>query len=295
MKIARNHKAEVGFNLQLGKARLNVTAYQERLKNGYALSQTFDTFVPFTFNEYGRNENGDVVLTGAYPVLSTYAKPTNNLNLETQGLEFDLNIGRIDAIRTAFQINGSWMRTKSWRDGYDFYDDSGENPSVRKPIAVFSQEGNASYRKQFVTTLRATHNIPRIGFVVTMTAQAIWNQSEWKTYGNDSIPVGYLSLEDAKFNKFEEGKYTTEDQLKADGYGYMIQNVDHNKAIKESYSPYFCFNLNVTKEISDMLRVSFFANNMFRSYPRRESNRNPGDFTVMNNRYFFGLELSLTL
>ena len=45
--------------------------------------------------------------------------------------------------------------------------------------------------------------------------------------------------------------------------------------IKESYSPYFCFNLNVTKEISNMLRVSFFANNMFRSYPRRESKRNP--------------------
>ena len=295
LKIARNHKAEVGFNLQLGKARLNVTAYQERLKNGYALSQTFDTFIPFTFNEYTRNENGDVVLSGAYPVLSTYNKPTNNLNLETKGVEFDLNIGRIDAIRTAFQINGSWMRTKSWRDGYDFYDSSGEKPSVRQPIAVFSQEGNAKYRQQFVTTLRATHNIPRIGFVVTMTAQAIWNQSDWETFGNDSIPVGYLALEDAKFNKFEEGKYTTEDQLKADGYGYMIQNVSHNKAIKESYSPYFCFNLNVTKEISDMLRVSFFANNMFRSYPRRESKRNPGDFTVLNNRYFFGLELSLTL
>ena len=187
------------------------------------------------------------------------------------------------------------MRTKSWRDGYDFYDSSGEKPSVRQPIAVFSQEGNAKYRQQFVTTLRATHNIPRIGFVVTMTAQAIWNQSDWETFGNDSIPVGYLALEDAKYNKFEEGKYTTEDQLKADGYGYMIQNVSHNKAIKESYSPYFCFNLNVTKEISDMLRVSFFANNMFRSYPRRESKRNPGDFTVLNNRYFFGLELSLTL
>ena len=295
LKIARNHKAEIGFNLYLGKSRLNVTAYQERLKNGYTLGQTFDTFHPFMYNEYTRNANGEVILASANSVLSTYAKPTNNLNLETKGVEFDLNIGRIDAIRTAFQLNGSWMRTKSWRDGYDFYDDSGANGTDRKPIAVYSQEGNASYRQQFVTTLRATHNIPRIGFVVTMTAQAIWNQSEWKTFGNDSIPVGYLALEDAKFNKFEEGKYTTQDQLKADGYSYMIQNVDHNDAIKESYSPYFCFNLNVTKEISDMLRVSFFANNMFRSYPRRESKRNPGDFTVMNNRYFFGLELSLTL
>lgn len=227
--------------------------------------------------------------------MSTYVKPTNNLNLETKGVEFDLNIGRIDAIRTSFQLNGSWMRTKSWRSGYSFYDNSGEAASARNPVAIYSQDGDASYRQQFVTTLRATHNIPRIGFVVTMTAQAIWQQSRWNTFGNDSIPVGYLALEDASVNMFQKGQFTTTQQVKDAGYGYMLQNVSHNSAIKESYSPYFCFNLNVTKEISDMLRVSFFANNMFRSYPRRESKRNPGSYTLLNNRFFFGLELSLTL
>ena len=283
------------MNLRVGKASLNVTAYKERLKNGYMMGQTFDTFNTFMYNEYGRNENGDIVLTSSLPVLSTYSKPTNNLNMETEGVEFDLNLGRIDAIRTAFQLNGSWMRTKSWRSGYDFYDNSEDAASKRQPVAIYSQEGNASYRQQFVTTLRAIHNIPRIGFVVTMTAQAIWQKSDWKTYGNDSIPVGYLALEDASVNMFEPGKYTTAQQMKDAGYGYMLQNVSHSNAIKESYSPYFCFNLNVTKEISDMLRVSFFANNMFRSYPRRESKRTPGSYTVLNNRFFFGLELSLTL
>ena len=78
------------------------------------MSQTFNTFNTFIYNEYQRTENG-IELSSSLPVLSTYAKPTNNLNIETKGLEFDLNIGRIDAIRTAFQINGSWMRTKSWR------------------------------------------------------------------------------------------------------------------------------------------------------------------------------------
>lgn len=77
-----------------------------------------------------------------------------------------MNIGRIDAIRTAFQINGSWMRTKSWRQGYSFYDNSEDAASARKPVAIYSQEGNASYKQQFVTTLRATHNIPRIGLLL---------------------------------------------------------------------------------------------------------------------------------
>ena len=83
------------------------------------------------------------------------------------------------------------------------------------------------------------------------------------------------------------------------GLTYLLNYPNHTNAIKESFSPYFLFNLNLTKEISDMLRVSFFANNMFRSYPRRESKRTPGEYEVMfrddGNRFYFGVELSLKL
>jgi hypothetical protein len=129
---------------------------------------------------------------------------------------------------------------------------------------------------------------------VTLTAQAIWNQSNWSTYANDSIPVGYISL-DNNVTMFPEGKYTSTNQLKADGYDYLLRITNHSDAIKESYNPYFCFNMNVTKEIGDFLRVSFFAKNMFRSYPRVESKRNPGKYIQLNNRFYFGLELSMTL
>ena len=294
LKVAKNHKAEMGIRLNVGKVNASVTAFQERLKNGYSLDYTFDTFNTFTYNEYARNENGDLVLSSSLPVLNSYYTPTNNLNVKTQGVEFDVNVGRIDAIRTSFQLNGAWMRTQSWSNSYEFYDNSGTAASSRTPVAIYEAGAVKSYRQQFATTLRATHNIPQIGFVVTMTAQAIWNQSNWKTYGNDTIPVGYISL-DNEVTLFPEGKYTTTDQLKADGFDYMLQNPNHSHAIKETYHPYFCFNLNVTKEISDMFRVSFFANNMFRSYPRVESIRNPGSYISLNNRFFFGLELSLTL
>ena len=294
LKVAKNHKAEIGLRLNIGKVNASVIAFQERLKNGYSLDYTFDTFNTFMYNEYTRNANGDLILASSLPVLNSYYTPTNNLNVETQGLEFDINVGRIDAIRTSFQLNGAWMRTKSWSDSYDFYDNSGTAASSRKPVAIYEAGSTKSYRQQFATTLRATHNLPQIGFVVTLTAQAVWNQANWKTFGNDTIPVGYISLEN-EVNMFPEGKYTSTEQVKADGMDYLLQNPNHSNATKESYNPYFCFNMNVTKEISDMLRVSFFANNMFRSYPRMESKRNPGTYTQMNNRFFFGLELSLTL
>ena len=294
LKVAKNHKAEIGLRLNVGKVSASVTAFQERLKNGYSLDYTFDTFNTFMYNEYTRNANGDLILASSLPVLNSFYTPTNNLNVETQGLEFDINIGRIEAIRTAFQLNGAWMRTKSWSDSYNFYDNSGTAASSRKPVAIYEAGTSKSYRQQFATTLRATHNLPQIGFVVTLTAQAVWNQANWKTFGNDTIPVGYISL-DNEVTLFPEGKYTSTEQVKADGLDYLLQNPNHSHAIKESYNPYFCFNMNVTKEISDMLRVSFFANNMFRSYPRMESKRNPGTYTQLNNRFFFGLELSLTL
>ena len=294
LKVAKNHKAEIGLRLNIGKVSASVTAFQERLKNGYSLDYTFNSFHTFMYKEYTRNENGDLVLASNLPVLNSYYTPTNNMNVKTQGIEFDVNVGRIDAIRTSFQLNGAWMRTQSWNNGYDFYDNSGTSASSRTPVAIYEAGAVKSYRQQLATTLRATHNIPEIGFVVTLTTQAIWNQSNWKTFGNDTIPVGYISLEN-EVTMFPEGKYTSTEQLKADGYDYMLQNPNHSHAIKETYSPYFCFNLNVTKEISDMFRVSFFANNMFRSYPRVESKRNPGTYISLNNRFFFGLELSCTL
>ena len=294
LKVSKNHKAEIGLRLNVGKVSASVTAFQERLKNGYSLDYTFDTFNTFMYNEYTRNANGDLILASSLPVLNSFYTPTNNLNVETQGLEFDINIGRLEAIRTAFQLNGAWMRTKSWSDSYHFYDNNGTSASSRKPVAIYEAGTSKSYRQQFATTLRATHNLPQIGFVVTLTAQAVWNQANWKTFGNDTIPVGYISLNN-EVTMFPEGKYTSTEQVKADGLDYLLQNPNHSQAIKESYNPYFCFNMNVTKEISDMLRVSFFANNMFRSYPRMESKRNPGTYTQLNNRFFFGLELSLTL
>lgn len=294
LKVAKNHKAEIGLRLNVGKVSASVTAFQERLKNGYSLDYTFDSFNTFTFNEYTRNADGQLILANSLPVLNSFYTPTNHLNVKTKGIEFDVNVGRINAIRTSFQLNGAWMRTQSWNDSYNFYDNSGTAASSRKPVAIYEGGTTRSYRQQFATTLRATHNIPQIGFVVTLTAQAIWNQANWKTFGNDTIPVGYISL-DNQVNLFPKGQYTSTEQVKADGLDYLLQNPNHSNAIKESYNPYFCFNMNISKEIGDMLRVSFFANNMFRSYPRVESKRNPGTYTSLNNRFFFGLELSLTL
>ena len=299
LEIAKNYKAELGFKLNLGKMNLTVTGYHERLKNGYALGKTLDTHKSVNFTTYKRDKaSGELIVDEKKSgnVLSYYNAPTNNLNVENAGVEFDLNIGRIDAIRTAFQLSGAWMRTKTWNNGYEFYDGSdGEAANKRYPVAIYHREGTKSYSERFSTTLRATHNIPQIGFVVTLSAQAVWQDMDWKVFGNDSIPMGYIDS-DGSTKWFEKNQFATVDEFKKSDYDYMWKNRSYSDAIKEKLNPYFVFNLNVTKEISDMLRVSFFANNMFRSYPVTPSKRELGKYlSGYTNRYFFGLELSLTL
>ena len=57
-----------------------------------------------------------------------------------------------------------------------------------------------------------------------------------------------------------------------------------------------CININLTKEIRNFMRISFFANNMFRSTPIWESKVYPGKYTRRNAKtFFFGAALSVKI
>ena len=72
--------------------------------------------------------------------------------------------------------------------------------------------------------------------------------------------------------------------------------IPENREWAEKAVPTLFFNLTLTKEIGDAMRISFFANNMFRSTPLWESTKTPGSFVRRNaNTFYFGAALSLTI
>ncbi len=289
LKIARNKKAEIGFDLKVSKASLYVTAFREKLCDGYQMAVTTGSFQPVTYNQYSRVD-GQIELTQSNPVLAKYFIPTNNLQSESKGIEFILDIPRIDAIRTSFSLNGMWIRSSSYSSDYTYFDDySGTGGSGRTHIGMYEKGMVKNYDRRFSTTLRATHNIPEIGFVITLTAQAIWKEDQWYRFTNDSIPVKYLSKEDGKVYDFDQGKMNEPE------FVALLRQVNEKNYIREEEPPAYTFNINVTKELGDLMRVSFFANNMFRSYPSIQSNRNPSTYKERKQKFFFGLELSLKL
>ena len=104
------------------------------------------------------------------------------------------------------------------------------------------------------------------------------------------MPIKYISVLDGKMYDFKESMLEMDEFKALD----VRNDLDQKRNIKDSYkSPVLCMNINVTKEIKDYLRISFYANNAFRSTPLWESTKNPGSFTRRNaNTFFFGLSLT---
>ncbi len=296
LEMATTEKYELGVDFKLGQVTGSITAFQDGSDNGYMYSVTANSFQSVDMVTY---EAVAYAADGSLPalkeasrrkVLLSYATPTNNSAYETRGIEASIDFGRIDAIRTRFILDGVWSRTESWKKGYSF--DRAASGNYYNHMGVFDMR-ESSFYESLSTNLKAVHNIPSIGFVISATANVMWREGSWMQYLNDEVPVKYISVNDGKMYDFNESMFGKDEFKKLD----VRPELDVRRNIKDSYmSPVLCMNVNVTKEIKDFLRISFYANNAFRSTPLWESTKNPGAFRRRNDRaFFFGLSLNATI
>lgn len=294
LKIATNTKKEIGLEAQLGKSLLSITAFDERLKNSYAIGPTVHSFRPVQYEQYERvAEDEDVFREiSSDAVLAKFNMPNNSRRVDKQGIEFQLNLARMNSIRTQFSIHGAYIRQKVYSADYYYYDgQSGAGAGSRTHIGLYEPGMETRYDRSAVTAFKATHNIPKIGLAVTLTADIRWNESDWTVYGNDSIPINYISKIDGQIYAFEENN-ADEEELKA-----LLRPVARTQEVRESFPPMVNFNINITKEIGDFMRMSFFANNMFRYYQVVQSDRVASRYYKRNDTFplFFGFKLGVQL
>ena len=115
---------------------------------------------------------------------------------------------------------------------------------------------------------------------------------------NDSIFVSYISYEDGKVHNLTEIQMkelankqgSTYDELE-----YMLNAKSAVRHIAESYFPTFTFNLNLTKEIGELMKASFYVNNMFNTRPKYEKKQSPGSYVRLNVPIYFGFEFTVTI
>ena len=293
LEIAVNHKAEVGLDFNFGKHyRISITAYDERMDNGYNYGTDLSSFIWYQSTNYEVDHKDDgqrpVLKKGStYNLFYTVYKPLNNIKSRNKGVEYEIDLGRFDAIRTSFYINGAWMRSSSTNKGYSFSSRSNVG-TPEKNIGIYEPEVSTSYSEQFNTTLRVTHNIPQVGLAVTLTGQANWYSKYWTKFGNDTMFIKYISRKDGQVYDFDPSKKSDPE------FSYMFPTLNDNRFIAEKYFPTVIFNINVSKEIGDMFTASFYVNNIFNSRPLYQSKQS-GNYSELGIPIFFGFEFKVTI
>ena len=304
LQIAKNRKAEIGVDFNIAnRFRVSVTAYDELLENGYNFGRDFDCFKYYTAKKYVIAQKNP----GSIPTLAVTSpenwhnlffqlyKPMNNVFSHNSGIEYEIDLGRFDAINTSFYINGAWMRGE--------YSNLGHSYSIRQQasspefhIGIYEKGVNTQFNESLNTTLRITHNIPKIGLALTLTGQFNWFTKSWTEYKRDDMFVGYISHEDGKVYMFEENEIVSKNEAMRNdpNFAYMYPTLSESRFLVEKYIPYAIFNLNVTKEIRDIMTASFYVNNFTNSRVLHKNTSDTG-YTELGIPIFFGFELKVTL
>ncbi len=293
LEMAINTKSEVGFDFKIKKMRFSFTGFYDRMNNGYNLGSDFSTFKLIEYTQY----KAGITQPGHTPKLDfksknnifvNYAKPMNNIESVNKGVEMAIDLGRFEELRTSFYINGAYTRSSSWNNGHSFSSKKNLN-SLEKNIGVYEKAVSKEEDERLTTTFRATHNIPSIGFVLTLSAEVKWINKYWSTYGNDTMFVSYISRENGQVLPFDPSKKDDPE------FSYMFDSKNPRRYIVESVFPTVIFNFHLSKEIGKNMRASFYANNMFNCRPLYENKMSPGSFTRLNIPMYFGFELSVKL
>ena len=205
-------------------------------------------------------------------------------------------MGKIDAVRTSINVNGAYMHVEKVNNNYSYSSSSG---TLEHHIGVYEKGVQRSMNEVFNTTFRFVHNIPQVGFVVTLAAQANWFTKTWTEYGNDTMFEKFISYKDFTFNgkNYQAGGvYDFVPEMKdLPEFANLFDTPNDRRFIKEKYNPYVIFNLNVSKEIGDVLTASFFANNIFNTRPLYEKKMYPGTYVELGIPTFFGFDLKINI
>lgn len=298
LEIATLRRTEIGMDVTLGgRYRLSLTGFDDRMDNGYTFARDLNSFHLISFDRYkpANGPDGGFVpeLEGNYSVLLGCSRPFNRIKTMNRGLEYEIDLGRFDAIRTSFYINGAYMQSRFTDTGMTFNEDA-NGSVIGRDILVYQGGRYTNAKDKFLTTFRVTHNIPELGFVVTVVSQVNWMEKYWNesNVADDTLISQWISHLDGQVRDYDYSLVDTPEYKYLKGPTFV-----DNRFVVEQYFPTVFFNLNISKEIGDKVTASFFANNFTNNRPLYESKATPGTYfsLLSDNALFFGFDIKFNI
>lgn len=345
LKPIRTTNSEFGVDFNIGGIRAKLTYFNEKVRDGIKPNANYLTKEVEFFNtvsdpnaapkfEFGKvyikNSTGNYVQLGSKinNEFRSYSRPDNRGKIDKWGIEYDLDFGTIESLKTSVIVNGAYIRSIDGSSGlvYSYSNQTDPiNSQVKLPyVGIYQDESIMSLgsgRERLSTNLNFITRIPSIRMIVSLTTQCIWLENSWSRYDD-----GKIYTEDAN-GKPVYGNYNNQSNLKVlyrDPVAYMDYNgtirpfsdyhTTNNPDLKKrlemlrlstdlsyfylttGFKPYFMANIRITKELGNHATLSFYANNFTNSTPRMINKARPNATPVVKNSLiYFGAELKITL
>lgn len=345
LKLQNSKNFEVGIDFDIAGIVGSVTYYNEKMRNGYSTISS-PTFV--TFREYDatninatpiymddpQHPGTQVLSVNGVPIpyqdqvkSHLLSKPGNNSKYDKWGVEYTLNFGQIQPIRTTVMVTGAYMNmTNLDNEGEQIYVANSNSSSkyningkqVYNPF-VMSYSGGKSIavgttRQRLNSNISLITHIPKLRLIATLTIQCVWIDKSQRlqntnvymldeqgnpVYGDFSQGAPSGLYKDPDYYMDAAGNVRVFDRaLYSDPtYGAaardFVENAGNSNMLMQwSLKPYFMANLRITKEIGRLAQISFYAENFTNSRPLIY-NEATGNYQTLNTPISFGAELKL--
>ncbi len=294
LEPAQNDKYELGLDLKVAKAQLQLTWFYEWCGNGFSSEMGISPYSYIDYDESSVNPEGltappDLSLFSSKEVYKTMmlSRFGNRASIDKQGIEYALSFPEIKSIHTTISLNGAWFRThyRTRGEGYD-------KPSVvinnedYPYVAVYANElSDNRVRQQFNTNLLFVIHVPRYRLLGTIGIQNMWYTSS-QYDAVSGLPVHYI-------DQYGNRHAFTQDMASDHFMSYMVKKFPE-MYFKTSKVPIeSTINLKLSKEIGEKLRLSFYVNNLYCYEPDYKSNY--GVLVRRISEPYFGMEVNLKL
>ncbi|MDE6443540.1 MAG: TonB-dependent receptor [Muribaculaceae bacterium] len=322
LKPAFSYKTEAGFTFRKDKVSGMINYFNERHKNefGYVAQP-----VIMEANRYStpsgidavRYEDGKVQYQSGgvwhdatatpHTYYFSYLMPSNSVKTKKWGIEYQINLAAIPAIKTSISVDGAylWIKRRSTADYYTPVSATVNGDTY--PYIALMPGGSGTVSTRFNTNFRFITHIPKLQLIFTTTLQMIWRESYQAIYENNDgkslvyrtqdpfspnrevyavNPVGFLNS-DNKFTEWEPG--FAQDPV----YRYMVATYVHPRAFDTEVLPTSAIlNFRLTKEFGKIVEISFMANNFLKLMKTHKLETAVGwkDVTIP---MYFGAEVKL--
>lgn len=289
----RNTKYEAGWDVEYEGYSLSLTFFKEHSDRGF---ESVAEYSPVRYTRYvdpidgqpivGRRPEKEDYVADPYATFVDMDIVRNSMKVEKKGLEYLLRFPKIIPLSTTVEINGAYYDTRYSSGAPLQYHPAFRDDDRPQPYVGIYRRQDITRQRIFNTNLWFNTNIPRYKMIFTTFFQFIWLNEEMRING-DEYPSAYFDT---------DGRMHTVDdrilQSIKDGHTvwrhYHIYKEDFSETLPVSLT----VNFKVTKEFSQMIRASFFVNNILDINPLYKNRYNQN--VRVWQKSFFGAEMTFS-